>query len=351
MKAFIMADKPQIITQKSSLFRFMAQNFGLVQGVCLLPPGGVLLYAEDVQTSKNNEEIIRKARHKMKITKLCSKTLNLCSKVVHLLSKPAHFCSKPVHLLSKPAHFCSKIFIFPILLRICPTIYALFWLKSQNSNTRPSKLMYSIIPAKDGFPVKIHEIGSKTHELTSIRHDIIDTKYHLRKNNFIIQNEPNFKNNQINLNVCITNSYGNFTIAHLLKTNPKRTQNEPNLLNSQNELKAMYNKGLRSFPPLPPKTKRTQYEPNTNPTKPNFTPPTLPRHSFLVTPKPCLPRRSPQDEDGYRRVQHQKSLVLGTFGAGQTQIPLKIHLQRQMHPVYGCPAVFLDKSTQKVYNQ
>ncbi len=141
--------KAESLQQKISFFNFMAQNFGLVQGVCLLPPGDVLMYVEDVQTSKNNEEIIRKARHKS-----------------------------------------------------------------------------------------------------------------LRKNNKNIQNEPNFKNNQINLNVCITNSYGNFTIAHLLKTNPKRTQNEPNCQKRQNELKAMYNKGLRSFSPLPPKTKRTQYKPN-----------------------------------------------------------------------------------------
>ena len=137
--------------------------------------------------------------------------------MVHLLSKPVHLCSKVVY-------FCSKISIFHVLLRVCSTIYATFWVKTQNSNARPSKLMYSIIPAKDGFPVKIHDIGSKIHEVPSIRHDIIDTEYHLRKNNIIIQNEPNFKNNQINLNVCITNNYGNFTIAHLLKTNPKRTQ-------------------------------------------------------------------------------------------------------------------------------
>jgi hypothetical protein len=31
------------------------RNFSPVQGVCLLPPGGVLLYVEDVQETKTTQ--------------------------------------------------------------------------------------------------------------------------------------------------------------------------------------------------------------------------------------------------------------------------------------------------------
>jgi hypothetical protein len=44
---------------------FLARSFGPVQGVCLPPPGVVLLHFEDVRSGKNNEVIARKNRQKI----------------------------------------------------------------------------------------------------------------------------------------------------------------------------------------------------------------------------------------------------------------------------------------------
>ncbi len=50
----------------------------------------------------------------------------------------------------------------------------------------------------------------------------------LYKSNLFMQNEPNFKIDQINTSTCKTNGYGNFLTFFLRKNEPKRTQNEPN---------------------------------------------------------------------------------------------------------------------------
>jgi len=44
-----------------------------------------------------------------------------------------------------------------------------------------------------------------------------------------MQNEPNFRKSQMNVNDDIKKDYENETLGGLGKTNPKRTQNEPNL--------------------------------------------------------------------------------------------------------------------------
>jgi len=50
----------------------------------------------------------------------------------------------------------------------------------------------------------------------------------LYKSNLFLQNEPNFKNEQIYISPCNKSNYGNFLAFFRLKNEPKRTQNEPN---------------------------------------------------------------------------------------------------------------------------
>jgi len=50
----------------------------------------------------------------------------------------------------------------------------------------------------------------------------------LYKSTLFMQNEPNFKNDQIYISPCIKNTYGNLIAFSRPKNEPKRTQNEPN---------------------------------------------------------------------------------------------------------------------------
>ena len=73
-------------------------------------------------------------------------------------------------------------------------------------------------------------------------------KKELRKINLFIQNKPNFKNDQINVNKVLERDYENVCLHRRPKTNPKQTQSNP----IQSQLKP----------------KQTQFKPKTNPIPP-----------------------------------------------------------------------------------
>ncbi len=67
------------------------------------------------------------------------------------------------------------------------------------------------------------------NQLTNPLHASRDTLHDMaRKKNKNMQNEPNLKNDQIDITTCNINSYGNLITFSRSKNEPKRTQNEPN---------------------------------------------------------------------------------------------------------------------------
>ncbi len=106
-----------------------------------------------------------------------------------------------------------------------------------------------------------------------------------------MQNEPNFRKSQMNVNKVLTKDYVNKTLGEHGKNKAKTKPNKANLLNAQMnvnkvltkdyvnksswaiyENKANFNpKQTQSNPISPPHAaKRTQFKPNTNPIKANF---------------------------------------------------------------------------------
>jgi len=95
-----------------------------------------------------------------------------------------------------------------------------------------------------------------------------------------MQNEPNFKNDQIYTSACIIDGYGNFPTFFRRKNEPKRTQNEPKLQKAKMNVSTSKTKvydNFRAFCRAENKPKRTQNEPNFEPklasvsrSKPNF---------------------------------------------------------------------------------
>ncbi len=73
-----------------------------------------------------------------------------------------------------------------------------------------------------------------------------------------MQNKPNFRKSQMNVNKVLTKNYENKTLSERRKnkaktnpiqtqSNPKQSQNKPNQTQfpkSQNEIKLLFNKGL-----------------------------------------------------------------------------------------------------------
>jgi len=78
---------------------FLAWTFGRVQGVCLPPPGGVLLHIEDVRSGKpvlsavegNNAVITRKNRQKhVRIAGIQSRQGGTLLEFLPVVTRPAH---------------------------------------------------------------------------------------------------------------------------------------------------------------------------------------------------------------------------------------------------------------------
>jgi len=80
-----------------------------------------------------------------------------------------------------------------------------------------------------------------------------------------MQNEPKFKNAQMNISACNRSGYSNFLTFFHRKNEPKRTQNEPNFKNdimNVTPLLARSSDDFRTFSRRKNKPKRTQNEPN-----------------------------------------------------------------------------------------
>jgi len=64
--------------------------------------------------------------------------------------------------------------------------------------------------------------------LHASRNSALHLSRELYKSNLFLQNEPNFKIAQNDINSCNANTYGNLIALKHPKNEPKRTQNEPN---------------------------------------------------------------------------------------------------------------------------
>jgi len=70
-------------------------------------------------------------------------------------------------------------------------------------------------------------------------------RYYLGTEQGIMQNKPNFLNNQMNVTYVKTNHYGNFHLLGRRKNKPKTKPKQTQFPKCQNEIKLIFNKGLR----------------------------------------------------------------------------------------------------------
>jgi len=78
----------------------------------------------------------------------------------------------------------------------------------------------------------------------------------------IMQNKPNFLNNQMSISLVMTKFYGNFHHLGRCKNKPKTKPIKPNLKNAKMNLSSVKTKDYRNEPPLRPPAKQTQFKPN-----------------------------------------------------------------------------------------
>jgi hypothetical protein len=100
----------------------------------------------------------------------------------------------------------------------------------------------------------------------------------LYKSALFMQNKPNFRKSQMNVNLLITTDYENISDWTLGQNKPNSNPIKPcpersrmgQLPKSQNECKLTYNKGLQKKRCFRSPNKQTQFKPNSNPIKANF---------------------------------------------------------------------------------
>jgi len=95
----------------------------------------------------------------------------------------------------------------------------------------------------------------------------------VRKIYLFIQNKPNFRKSQINVNKVLSKDYENGTLGERPKTNPNKpnqTQFKANSQNAKNERKLFFKKKLRRILARMAPQKQTQFKAKTNPISPIF---------------------------------------------------------------------------------
>jgi hypothetical protein len=74
-----------------------------------------------------------------------------------------------------------------------------------------------------------------------------------------MQNEPNFRKSQMNVNKVLTKDYENKTLGGVGKTNPKRTQNEPNFKKAEMNVTSILTVAYENKPTIRAPKKQTQF--------------------------------------------------------------------------------------------
>jgi hypothetical protein len=69
--------------------------------------------------------------------------------------------------------------------------------------------------------------------------------------NLFMQNKPNFRKSQVNVNKLLTRDYENWTLGGVGKTNPIQTQYKPNSKPIQTQYKANSNPNKPNLPQFP----------------------------------------------------------------------------------------------------